>query len=194
MSVRVELPTLKLNLETEVENKELDSFLASVVDSIEKNAKKIEKLFGTLRLPTEQSPPPPASQKPYPLGGLSDPVQNVARRLGLAPEKVVGNNLFGFKGDKPQVFDPSRFKSAATAARALLFLYEVGLERKSVKYDEFQQAFDLSKIKGRKPSQVVGDWIKGAAIEAGPYKSSEDLVLSAKGASDAAEDLKAALA
>jgi len=124
---------------------------------------------------------------------MSDPIISVARRLGVDAQKLIGNSLFGFKEDKPQVFDSSKFKSASAAAKVLLFLYEVGLDRKSVKYDEFLDAFELPKIKGRVLSQVVSDWTKTRSIDSGKYKASQDLVLSAKGTAEAVADLKAAM-
>src|SRR5713101_7249092 len=192
ISVKVDLPTFKLQVEAEVAQKNLDAFIQALVDSIEKSAKKIEKTFGALRVTAEPSPSsvPP---RPYPLGGISDPIINVARRLGVDGGKLVGNSLFGFKEDKPQIFDPGKFKSAASTARVLLFLYEVGLERRSVKYDDFKGAFELSKIKGRNLSQVVGDWTKAGSIDSARYKASEELVLSAKGMNEAIDDLKSAL-
>ncbi len=193
ISVSVDLSTFKLALETEVTHDALDAFLTGLMDTIEKSAKKIEKTFGSLKVATEQAGTPSSSTKPYPLGGISDPLVSVARRLGVDAQKLVGNNLFGFKEDRPQLFDPTKFKSAGAAARVLLFLYEVGLERSEVQYEEFQKAFDLSKIKGRKLSQVVADWTKGAVIDSSRYKSGEELILSAKGAADAISELRGAL-
>src|SRR2546427_3855343 len=140
ISVQVDLPTFKLQVEADVAQKDLDAFIQRVVDSVEQSAKKIEKTFGALRSAAEPSAPT-SSTRPYPLGGISDPVLNVARKLSVDGGKLVGNSLFGFKEDKPQIFDTGKFKSAASAARVLLFLYEVGLERKPVKYDDFGEPF-----------------------------------------------------
>src|SRR5437016_2741793 len=90
VTLTVDLPTFKLSVETEVNHDALDSFVAGLMDTIERSAKKIEKTFGSLRSATEPTLVTSQVPKPYPLGGMSDPLLSVARRLGIDAQKLIG--------------------------------------------------------------------------------------------------------
>ncbi len=181
---KIDTPNFKLEINTVVDRADLDDTLSFILSTFEKNYKKIDKMYGsTIIQPTLQK----ETKVEYPFKELSEPVINIARRMGVNPEKLIGNNLFGFKSDKPQIFDPSRFKSANTAVRALVYLFEIGLGKQSVQKEELGEAYEISKIKGRKVSQLLQDLRKIGQLE------KNEITLTAKGTSEAENELKALL-
>lgn len=185
LTSKIETPTFKLEINTTVNESDLDNTLSMILSTFEKNYKKIEKIVGT---PTIQPAIIPKETKiEYPFKELSEPMVNIARKMGIEPEKLIGNNLFGFKGDKPQIFDPTRFKSPNTTVRALIYLFEFGLGKESVTKEELDEAYKISKIKGRKLSQILADLRKTGQVE------ESEIALTAKGAKQAEDELKALL-
>lgn len=180
---RIDTPIFKLEINTIVDKTELENTLSYILSIFEKNYKRIDKIFGSTIL----KPVVSKQEVGRPLEELSEPFVNMAKHLGVEPEKLIGNNLFGFKGDKPQLFDNSKFKSGNTAVRALIYLFEFGLGKKSVSKEELEYAYDISKIKGRKVSQILVDLRKIGQVE------KSEITLTAKGANEAANELKALL-
>jgi len=180
---KIDTPIFKLEINTNVDKTELDNTLSLILSIFEKNYKKIEKIFGS----TVVQPVVPKQKVGYPIIEPSEPIVNIARRMNVEPEKLIGNNLFGFKGDKPQIFDPSKFKSGNTTVRTLIYLFEIGLEKKSVTKEELEDAYEMSKIKGRNVSQILGDLRKISQVE------KDEITLTAKGATEAENELKALL-
>ena len=192
IDLRVELKknNLCIAISSKIKEKELDSKISEIIFSLENNKKNIERVFEREDIPSIEDSKVSKTKKESTNEG-EDPMINISRRTGVPIEKVLGNNLFGFKNNKPQLFDPSKFRSANTALRALIFLFEIGLEKGSVSRDELSESYQLSKIKGRKVHQILNDFKKTSVIDVGRYNAdNNDISLSAKGTQEAIIELK----
>jgi len=184
---KIDAETFKLEVSTDISKSELEKTLDDLISTFGKSVKKIEKTFGEIKITTPKEIPKTETITSQPFIELSEPMINIARKMGVEAQKLIGNNLFGFKGNKPQIFDPSKFKSANTAVRALVYLFEIGLGRKSVTSQELREAYDISKIKGRKIYAILQDLKKTGIIE------TKEIVLTARGTMEAENEIKALL-
>ncbi|MFC1690870.1 hypothetical protein ACFL0W_01705 [Nanoarchaeota archaeon] len=189
--MKVELPAFTAELETFAEKGAIEDKMIELLDAIEKSRNKIEKIFGKVAKKADVSEPSSTQSKPqHPYEHMSEPVTNISRKLGISAEKLIGSSVFGFKDDKPQLFDSTKFKSSNTATRCLIYLFEIGLSKTSISLEELKESYSLSKIKGRSVSQIVNDLVKTSQIDVGRYKKSKEIVLTAKGQTDAENELK----
>jgi hypothetical protein len=182
---KIETTIFKLEISATTTYKELDETVSRILSVFEKNYARIEKLgeIQSIR-PTIESK---EYKENYPFKEISEPMINIARKLNVDPEKIIGNNLFGFKEDKPQIFDHAKFKSANRAVRALIYLFEYGLNRKSISKEELEEAYEISKIKGRKVYQILKDLREDGQIE------KDKITLTAKGVKETENELRVLL-
>src|SRR3989338_7645686 len=120
IELRVDLPTFKLTLTSEAESSALGEAIESMLEQVEKVDKRIRKLGG---IPISKMVETGHSEVQVPIPASSDdPLGRIARRLEIEEATLRSSDLFGIKGDSPQIFKANRF-SSGDAVLVLAFLF-----------------------------------------------------------------------
>lgn len=191
IELKIDLPTFKLTLTSEAESSNLGEAIENMLEQVEKVDKRIKKLGGTnvksaeTILPTVPTPSPVASS--------DDPVGRVARRLEIDESQLKNSDLFGIKGDSPQIFKAGRF-SSGDALLVLAFLFEVGLGNSATPFEKLKEAFQASHIKAKSPFiAILSNKIRDGHIDKNRYNAQNEIVLAPKGEKQVAKIISDAI-
>ena len=178
IELKVDLPIFKLTLTSEAEASSLGEAIESMLEQVEKVDKRIKKIGGASIKPAETTLSTiPASSTPY----SDDPISRVARRLEIDESQLRNSDLFGIKGDSPQIFKAGRF-SSGDALLVLAFLFEVGLGNPATPFEKLKEAFQASHIKAKSPFiAILSNKIRDGHIDKNRYNAQNEIVLAPKG-------------
>ena len=194
IAVKIDLPSLKVELITEVPFAKVDETLDKFLESISKANKKISKLIESEVLQPKITFPPTTSTVIPILS--EDPLSLIANRLETDLTTLKDSHVLGIKDDKVQILKPQKF-SVAEAILVLAFCYEVGLKRvgeRSINYGELKLAYQDSGVKGNTPFKIAINNLKNAGhIDKNRYDSTQEIILKSKGMAKAGKHLKEAI-
>ena len=178
IELKVDLPIFKLTLTSEAEASSLGEAIESMLEQVEKVDKRIKKLGGaSIKAAETTLSTIPASSTPY----SDDPISRVARRLEIDESQLRNSDLFGIKGDSPQIFKAGRF-SSGDALLVLAFLFEVGLGNPATPFEKLKEAFQASHIKAKSPFiAILSNKIRDGHIDKNRYNAQNEIVLAPKG-------------
>lgn len=179
IELKVDLPTFKLTLTSEAEDSALGAAIESMLEQVEKIDKRVKKL-AVVSIRSSEAPSVPPSVQPS--GALSDdPISRIARRLEIEESELRNSDLFGIKGDSPQIFKAGRF-SSGDALLVLAFLFEVGLGNSATPFEKLKEAFQASHIKAKSPFvAILSNKIRDGHIDKNRYDAQNEIVLTPKG-------------
>ena len=179
IELKVDLPIFKLTLTSEAEASSLGEAIESMLEQVEKVDKRIKKLGGASINPAETTlSTTPASSITT---SSDDPISRVARRLEIDESQLRNSDLFGIKGDSPQIFKAGRF-SSGDALLVLAFLFEVGLGNPATPFEKLKEAFQASHIKAKSPFiAILSNKIRDGHIDKNRYNAQNEIVLAPKG-------------
>ena len=177
IELKVDLPIFKLTLTSEAEASSLGEAIESMLEQVEKVDKRIKKIGGASIKPAETT----LSTIPASSTSSDDPISRVARRLEIDESQLRNSDLFGIKGDSPQIFKAGRF-SSGDALLVLAFLFEVGLGNPATPFEKLKEAFQASHIKAKSPFiAILSNKIRDGHIDKNRYNAQNEIVLAPKG-------------
>ncbi|MEK6890376.1 MAG: hypothetical protein AABX35_04270 [Nanoarchaeota archaeon] len=193
IEIKIDLPNLKVNLNTEVTLDKVDENLENLLDSISKANKKISKLneLEVFQQKTITQAEPPTLVGENSISG--DPLSLIEARLEIESNKLKSSQILGIKNNKVQLFKSQKF-TPTEAILVIAYCYEIGLKRQSINYEELKLAYQDSSVKGNTPFRMAINNIKNAGqIDKMKYDSSQEITLTPKGLTKAEEYLKSAI-
>ena len=180
IELKIDLPTFKLTLTSEVESGGLSDAVETMLEQVEKIDKRVKKIAGTsaIRSAEISTTTTPA---PRETSSSDDPLGRVARRLEVEDEKLKNADLFGIKNESPQIFKANRF-SSGDALLVLAFLFEAGLGSTATPFEKLKEAFQASHIKAKSPFvAILSNKLRDGHIDKSRYNAQNEVVLTSKG-------------
>jgi hypothetical protein len=188
LGVEINIGLAKVSASMQAPLSELGARLRAITDALVAEADTVKRIGAISPAPAPPPPPPPAP--PPPPSPHDDAWGRVAAGLGLDRAKVIGNRVFGFKGNSPQILNPTAFASPNASFRALAYLNEIGNEAKEASFAALTALADTSRIKGAGYATIIGDLKKTGMIDPKRYDDAKMVALTPKGETTARNELR----
>ncbi len=190
LGVEINVGSARVSASVRVAMADVGARLRALTEALIAEAETMKKIEAVSPAAAPPPPAPPPTPPFAPGASLDDVWGRVASNLGLDRSKVIGNRIFGFKGTSPQILNPTAFKTANAAFRALAYLNETGNSVKEVSFAALTELADTSRIKGPAHAAIVSDLKKTGMINGKRYDDAKMVALTPKGETTARNELK----